>query len=85
MAGFDLGHIFIGTMLIELLARGGSARASMPKGSPDKPPSVTQVEMNHLKRKVRVGIEHNFGRMKLCLRGLPIWGIYFVRNRSEVG
>ena len=55
------------------------------KGSRDKPLSAIEVEINHLKSKVRVRIEHRFGRMKTCLHGLAIRGIGLVRNRSAVG
>jgi hypothetical protein len=55
------------------------------KASRDKPLSVIEVEMNHLRSKVRVRIEHRFGRMKACLHGLAIRGIGLVRNRSAIG
>jgi len=55
------------------------------KGFRDKPLSAIEVEMNHLKSKVRVRIEHRFGRMKTCFHGLAIRGIRLVRNCSTVG
>jgi len=55
------------------------------KGSRGNPLGEREVEINHLKSKVRARIEHRFGRMRTCLRGLMIRSIGFVRNRMTVG
>lgn len=44
-----------------------------------------QKQSNREKSKVRARIEHRFGRMKTCLKGLSLRGIGLVRNRAVIG
>lgn len=44
-----------------------------------------QKESNRVKSKVRARIEHRFGRMRTCLKGLAIRSIGLVRCRAAIG
>jgi len=50
-----------------------------------KEPDEGQKESNRVKSKVRARIEHRFGRMRMCLGGLAIRSIGFVRCRATLG
>lgn len=45
----------------------------------------SQKESNRVKSKVRARIEHRFGRMRMCLKGLAIRCIGQVRCRAAIG
>lgn len=47
--------------------------------------SEEQKESNRVKSKVRARIEHRFGRMRTCLKGLAIRSIGLVRCRAAIG
>jgi IS5 family transposase len=55
------------------------------KGVKGRPLNDLQIEMNHLKSKVRARIEHRFGRMMMSLRRLSLRCIGLVRSRAEIG
>ena len=55
------------------------------KGTRGHPLTDLQIEMNHLKSKIRVKIEHRFGRMSMCIKRLELRCIGIVRARAEIG
>jgi IS5 family transposase len=47
--------------------------------------SETQKQANRIKSKVRIRIEHRFGRMRSCLGGLAVRAVGLARCRSWIG
>lgn len=74
-----------GADIAERLRAAGITPLIHGKGTRDHPLDETQMEMNHLKSKVRARIEHRFGRMTMSLKRLSLRCIGLVRCRSEVG
>ena len=76
---------YSGADITERLRAAGIVPLIHEKGTGGRPLDERQIEMNHLKSKVRARIEHRFGRMKMCIKRLSLRCIGLVRCRSEVG
>ncbi len=55
------------------------------KGKKNQPVSAEQQASNRTKSKTRVRIEHIFGFMEQCMRGLYIWSIGMARATGIIG
>lgn len=76
---------YAGADIAERLRSAGITPLIHEKGTRDHPLDERQIEMNHLKSKVRARIEHRFGRMTMCLKRLVLRCIGLGRCRSEIG
>ena len=69
----------------ERLARAGIESRIHEQRLAGKELTEAQKESNRVKSKVRARIEHRFGRMRTCLKGLAIRSIGLVRCRAMIG
>lgn len=71
--------------IAERLARAGIESRIHEQKLAGQELSEGQKESNRVKSKVRARIEHRFGRMRMCLKGLAIRSIGLERCRATIG
>jgi transposase, IS5 family len=74
-----------GPDIAERLRANGITPLIHEKGTRGHPLGELQIEMNHLKSRVRAKIEHRFGRMTMCIKRLALRCLGITRATGEIG